>query len=230
MPATWLVAALETFGRSVVSLVPGGFAGYVRVFHPAYRRTESGDLALVRWADIAVANKTRVHPAMQLIAVAGGQRFIHEGQAGVYDHAPLEGTLPPELIDPLVAILRRNTSTPDHCWFAVWNGFGAIRADVAASATFQLPGRKYHLFAGPIEAVAESIVDPLSTQSPNLWWPDDRAWCVATEVDLNTTYVGCDERCQGELLACLALEAAPVSPDDGISFKSDAVNRWPEPD
>jgi len=25
---------------------------------------------------------------------------------------------------------------------------------------------------------------------PNLWWPDDRAWCVASEIDLDETFVG----------------------------------------
>jgi hypothetical protein len=25
---------------------------------------------------------------------------------------------------------------------------------------------------------------------PNPWWPEDRAWCVATEIDLPYTYVG----------------------------------------
>ncbi len=27
-------------------------------------------------------------------------------------------------------------------------------------------------------------------QTPNLWWPEDRAWFVATEIDLAWTYVG----------------------------------------
>src|SRR5581483_9643633 len=34
-PAEWLVAALTTFAESVLSLVPSGFAAYVRIFHPA---------------------------------------------------------------------------------------------------------------------------------------------------------------------------------------------------
>ena len=26
--------------------------------------------------------------------------------------------------------------------------------------------------------------------SPSIWWPEDRAWCVATDIDLFDTYVG----------------------------------------
>ena len=45
------------------------------------------------------------------------------------------------------------------------------------------------MLSGPIEAVAESMFS-LGWQTPNLWWSDERSWCVATEIDLNTTYIG----------------------------------------
>jgi hypothetical protein len=64
-----------------------------------------------------------------------------------------------------------------------------------ACPTFRVPAREYRLLAGPIDAVAESVVDSPWSQSPNLWWPHDHAWCVATEIDLNTTYIGCTEAC-----------------------------------
>src|SRR5690349_23203664 len=43
----------------------------------------------------------------------------------------------------------------------------------------------------------------------NLWWPDDRAWCVVTDIDLTSTYVGGSAGCIGELLAHTGLEAWP---------------------
>ncbi len=27
-------------------------------------------------------------------------------------------------------------------------------------------------------------------QTPNLWWPHDRCWCVATDVDDDVTHIG----------------------------------------
>lgn len=50
-------------------------------------------------------------------------------------------------------------------------------------------------------------------QAPNIWWPDDRAWCVATEVDGYSTYVGGDGGCIAALVASERIEAIPVTPD-----------------
>ena len=56
-------------------------------------------------------------------------------------------------------------------------------------------------------------MDAQDGHSPNLWWPDDRAWCVATEIDLAWTYVGGSAALIDDVLASAALEAQPVSPD-----------------
>lgn len=64
-------------------------------------------------------------------------------------------------------------------------------------------------------------------QSANLWWPDDHAWCVATEIDINTTYIACSEACRDDILAMPELEAFEVNPATGIAWTSDLVN--PEP-
>ena len=229
-PAAWIVAALESFGESVVGLVPAGFAAYVRVFHPAYRRTPTGGLAPVSWRAIANANGREAHPSMQLIALTGNARLVDDGQPGVYDAPPREETLPPEVNRPLVDVLARHTTTPDRCWFAVWHGLGATRADVRQAPTFEVPLRGYYLLVGPIEAAGESVCDPPREQSPNLWWPDDRSWCVATEIDANTTYIACDQPCCRAIVSRADLEAAAVSPDDGIRWNSDPVNPWPGPE
>lgn len=58
----------------------------------------------------------------------------------------------------------------------------------------QLPNREYRLFTGPV-AKGEGWVF-----GPNLWWPEDRAWCVASEIDLDYTLVGGTEELIGELM------------------------------
>jgi hypothetical protein len=75
--------------------------------------------------------------------------------------------------------------------FAAWDGFGGLRHEIALGARFAVPGREYHLLGGPLEALSESAVEP-GYQLANLWWRADRAWCVATEIDLDTTYIACD--------------------------------------
>ncbi|MFL6141792.1 MAG: hypothetical protein ACJ72N_07985 [Labedaea sp.] len=62
---------------------------------------------------------------------------------------------------------------------------------------------------------------------PNLWWPDDRAWCVATEIDLTSTYVGGGIEAIGAILADPRLEALPAHADHPITWDSDVINRRP---
>jgi hypothetical protein len=45
-------------------------------------------------------------------------------------------------------------------------------------------------------------------------WPDDRAWCVAAEIDLAWTYVGGSVTLINDVLASPRLEAQPASLDD----------------
>jgi hypothetical protein len=59
---------------------------------------------------------------------------------------------------------------------------------------------------------------------PNLWWPDDRTWCVASEIDLPYTYVGGPKNLIDEILRSAELEAVPSEVGDGITYDSDRVN------
>ncbi|MCZ4590055.1 hypothetical protein R1X32_13475 [Rhodococcus opacus] len=64
--------------------------------------------------------------------------------------------------------------------------------------------------------------------SPNLWWPDDRAWCVATDVDLMASYVGASTECVHAITNCSELEALEVSATMSVQWDSDTIN--PRPD
>jgi hypothetical protein len=224
--AAWVVAGLRGFAESVLSLVPACFCEYVRVFHPAHRR-EGSDRVGVAWAEIAGANGKRMHAGVQLGSITGSERYEREGQPGVFDQPPETGSLPRELLDPLADVLARHTSTPGTCYFAVWEGWGWLPPEVRSAPTFSVPQRSYHLLAGPVEAVGEladawqPVVPP---RSPNLWWPQDHAWCVATEVDFKTTYIGADRSCAQELIAVPGVEAATVSPKLGVDWLSDTLN------
>jgi hypothetical protein len=90
------------------------------------------------------------------------------------------------------------------------------------------PHRGLHLLGGPVGAVGTaSLCRTPFWQSPNLWWPEDRAWCVATEIDLMTTYIGASHRCVQAIVEHPGLEAAAVAPSDGITHFSDSVNPPP---
>jgi hypothetical protein len=218
--AGWLSSGIRGFAESVLSVVPDGFPAYVRAFHPAHR-VEGRKRIPVHWTEIAAATGKVAHAAMQLptFTESGSEYAV---LPGVFDDAPAVGSLPTDVAAALVGVLGRHTTTPAHCWFAVWAGYGALAGDVRRAPTFTLPNREYHLLRGPIGAAGE--LAPSWRQSPNIWWPDDRAWCVATEIDLNTTYIGCSSTCAGEIVAAPEIEAAAIDPSAGITFDSDFLN------
>lgn len=86
----------------------------------------------------------------------------------------------------------------------------------------ELPGRSYLLYQGPIEG-ALAFSAP-SFQTPNLWWPADHSWCVASEIDLDWTYVGGATALIQDLLHNRSLEAVPVEPDDSCAFQLAAAD------
>ena len=229
--ADWIVEALQTFGESVLSLVPAGFAAYVRVFHPAWQLDDDGYPTIsVPWADVARANGTRANPAMQFRTVMSAPTFEHniDPQPGVFDAAPQSGSLPADAVDALVRVLAQHTTTPELCSFAIWEGWGALRADIRSAPSFHLPARDYHLLFGPFRAATESALDvPSADQSPSLWWPQDRAWLVATEIDLDSTYIGCTETCADAIFAVPGLESSKVEPSCRIDWYSDPLNPSP---
>lgn len=73
---------------------------------------------------------------------------------------------------------------------------------------------------GPNSAVAPG----LRRQLPNLCWPGDRAWCVASEIDFCWTLVGCSRSAADAVLADSELESRPVEPGDSLLFDGDRIN------
>lgn len=71
----------------------------------------------------------------------------------------------------------------------------AIRSALSLLPQFHLPNRTYYLFGGPVSAVAEVRNPDSSTEwrNPDLFWPDDRRWFVATDVELWSLYIGGDD-------------------------------------
>jgi hypothetical protein len=59
---------------------------------------------------------------------------------------------------------------------------------------------------------------------PQLWWPDDHAWCVATDIDLDSTYGGAAEEGVACLQADPGLEVVPASIDDRVDLGADTIH------
>ena len=149
----------------------------------------------------------------------------------------------------LVEVLSGHTNTTDNCWFCLWDGYGGLtpgsaaylgagvaeraareaseserlQAQYAEAPRVKTEGRDYILFSGGLDA-ADTFIKYPDNQSLNIWWPGDRAWCVATEIDLQSTYVGGSAACIEAVLDHPALEAFPVRPEDRVDFGSDTIN------
>lgn len=224
-PGAWIAPAVRPFGaHEVGSLVPRGFDAYVRVFHPAVHYVGDDDVD-VRWADVAGANGTVAHPAMEWASITGSMDFFEDDdQSPLWEQAPARGHLPVTVATALAAVLRAHTGTPDDAFFGVWSGFGYI---VGAAPTLALPAREHWLLRGPVELAAANMADEPWEQSASLWWPADRSWFVATDIDLVTTYVGASAACSADLLAHPGLEAAAVPVDQRCTWDADTVNPPP---
>jgi len=222
-PATWVAEALrDQLPGTVAALAPPVFAAYARVFHPAVRYAGDDDVD-VSWAEVAAANAAVAHPLMEWGSITGSMDFFGEdNQSPLWDDAPAMGHLPEQVAARLAAVLRRHTTTPQDCWFGLFTGWG----HGFAGPELHLGGRGFHLLRGPVELAATNLVPEPSSQSANAWWPADRAWFVATDVDLVTTYVGGSAALVGELLTA-ALECAPAKASQATTYDADTVNPLP---
>jgi hypothetical protein len=201
-PAEWLRESMATFARSVASFIPAGFESYARIFHPFEFHDGDPDRP-TSWREQAAAAGLDVRDP------ATAEAFANRGAAG--EQARIGG-VPPALIEPLIEHLRAATTTPEQCFFAVWEGFGGSALPAQLEPKLELPYRAYHVFGGPIEAAGTSFSGvSFHHQSANLWWPADHAWCVATEIDFAWTYVGGARACIQALLADPRLEAVETS-------------------
>jgi hypothetical protein len=260
-PADWLTARVEGFALGVKSLIPDWFESYGRLLHPVHgligadqldRLISSGELAAVesrmrdelplRWAEIAERTGRRIHPRVQFDSLIGAPRDAKR------DYEAEIGTLDPGLYAALGDLLEAHTSTPGHCWFCLWDGYGQLEGGAAVARLYvegaepasqdpeppefasevmsgprvSIPGREYFLLEGRLQGW-EHFFDQ-GWASPEIIWPDDRAWCVATEIDLDSTYVGGSKEMVESLLADDRFEALPASADDPIDTTGDTVN------
>jgi len=138
---------------------------------------------------------------------------------------PAEGSLPAAEGKRLIAILRAFTSCPDQCYLGIWEGFGVPELqEFAGRPRLMLPHRAYFLFRGPIDGVTSLTLGTFQ-QPPNLWWPEDRAWCVATDIDLSETYLAASEACVERVVVDPGVEAYAVPLDGRIDVDGDVINR-----
>ena len=220
-PARWVEESLVDFPK-VSSLLPSGFPAHARVFHPAYME-DSGQP--VRWSTVAAWNGRTAHPLMDFEGIANLSRERAYPDPSWGSH-PGGGSTPEAECRALVNVLRQFTSTPERCWFCIWEGNGYIDERLyRADSRVRAPERGYLLFRGSLDSVMSFASGGLLHLgwSPDIWWPEDRAWCVATDVDLVCTYIAGSSECIEAVLSCPDLEALPTT-RDALCGGNDTIN------
>lgn len=210
--ARWADEGLDPVARTTVgSLVPTMFDAYARILYPVHAAAADGSTLLVRWSDIARHNGTVTHGEMELHALGSNPRPTPAKPV-----APWEDQL-----TEITQVLEDRTSTPDDCWFAVWEGNTALDDIRDTTPTATIAGYNYFLLTGPVSRAT----DTLSGLSPNLWWPADHAWCVAQHFDFPCAYVGGSAATIADILALEDIEAWPARVDQVVTADNDQVNR-----
>ena len=207
----WIQDRLEDWkdGVPAGAVVPTGFERVVRVLHP------SGDGRT--WAEVAAQAGPVMHPLAQWCGIYPA---FNGGRSSDVD--PEEGSMPPSVQH---AVLEHCPATGD-LFYAVWVGFGSWEGPDDGPTMRGRGG--YRLFAGPKQVLTTwPGMTPPWQQSANLIWPPDHSWCIATDIDWDSTLVAGAPTLADRLLADPRLEAVEVRYEDDLSWLGDRVNPIP---
>ena len=234
-PARWVEEGLAQKFATVGALIPRGFGSYARLFHPA--RNESDER--VRWSEVAAWSGRTVHPLMAFEGISTPMSDFGIGDAP-WSEDPTHGSLDEEDAIALAEYLAGFTGTPERCFFAVWEGYGKFSPgamsilstsggtamsppdEVLTAGRIKGIGRDYLLYSGRLSAIA-SFFAGFWHDSPSIWWPEDRAWCVATDIDLDSTYIGA-AGCNEALMKNSRFEVLPTKIDAPVHMQADTLN------
>lgn len=220
----WIAANRRPFSDFAVgSLVPVVFDGYARVLHPAW----AGPGVPVRCETVAKWAGRHMHSLAQW-------DFLFRPKAEPSDPTPFvahpdTGGLPPGQLAALCDLLATHTSTPDLCFVGVWEGYGWLAdSEWSASPTLRLDERTFLVRQGPL-GIALAVGWRASNggfviEPPTILWPADRSWFVASDPDLDSTYIGGSNALIDAVLTHPDLEAWRATADDLVSIGSDEIN------
>lgn len=212
----WINARLlspKSSWARVGSVVPTGFPRVARVLHPANDGRSS-------WTDVATASGRTVHPLVQWGSISPD--FDGNGRS---EYDPSEGSIPAAALS---AILR-HCRADGEIVHAVWTGWGSWNEHPDESTLMKgWGGRDYALFCASKEPhTIWPAMDPSRDQSASLIWPTDRTWCIATEIDWDSTLIAGSDLLIDAVLTDRDLEAFEVRYHDDLSQAGDVVNPRP---
>ncbi|SIS18623.1 hypothetical protein SAMN05445060_3359 [Williamsia sterculiae] len=240
----WIRPRLTGPWGSVTGVCPSGYTAYVRILHSV-----GGSEWGIHWRDVAAVTGRRVHPLVQWWRLIDADEPVNPTSTMWRNDEPVMGELPLHDALALYELLIGVTGTPESVYFGFWNGYsGNTGADTwvhAAHAlwpteqpthiqrtptgTVSVPGRDFEVVSGSL-LHAPHIAGYFDRNdgnppSPNIMWPADHTWFVASEIDFDSTIVGCTDHVAATILDNAQLEAYPVGPEDSLQYDADTINR-----
>lgn len=120
------------------------------------------------------------------------------------------------------AVAARHTTTPERAYFAVCDVHGYPTSGLTAIPKFANPEdtRAYYLLQGAVASVVDILVPGRRRsdewRQPDLWWPEDRAWIVCTDVDFWCNYVAGTADLVADIAAAVGTETHLVERSDPL--------------
>lgn len=239
-PADWIRERYRWDGTWAAFGVGTGFEAYVRVFHPY-----DGAHGSQTWAQVAAEHGKIMHASADWDEITTDAPWDPTAPQGPHRNSGghIVGNLPRPALRIVCEVLRQHTSTPDECYFAVWEGWGwdtatrlTLRSDVGEPSPppprllpirldsdaprFDVLHRSFLLYRGATEQALEigggdyrENLGFFWEQSPTLMWPADHAWCLSTEIDSAYTVIGGGAALARDLVAAEGVEALTIEPD-----------------
>ncbi len=134
---------------------------------------------------------------------------------------------------PLTAVRGRHPGIAGKFRAAHRSGTGLLPAKAMKASRLSLPGRDHFLFAAAPRAFTDASWiqdapwnrDRYWPQSPNLLWPEDRAWVMVSEVDFDSTIIAGSHGLIAELIAHPRIEAFQIPEGADLTQGADDLNR-----
>jgi len=90
------------------------------------------DGSALRWSDVALKSGRMMHRLVQFHAINRSPVAVSEGAV----EPPQPGNLADDLLSVMCVALAEHTSTPESCWFCLWEGYGWLHEGSKSTVSF----------------------------------------------------------------------------------------------
>ena len=208
------------FPVTVGIVIPKGFESYVLVRHTGTGDHHGGLGNETLGTLVEILSKFTTTPEECFHALWDGYGWMHQGSVAALRrlrHPKLHRFIRPISIRFGARRFRRRIRTQvqslDHL------ESHTLPEGIMKAERFKLPNREYLLMRGPVfgaNNIGWTFSDSFQSQSPNLLWPRDRSWIMATEIDFSVTLIGGSESLVATILNAGSLTAERFKVTDTV--------------